>query len=120
MRRIRFLIDRGACVIGSGALRAAASEDRLDIVRYLISNGVKADDLESKSLNQMMTSPLISAATAGHEEIVKFLLDHGADSNYLDRSGTSALTAAEKNNQSRTIETLRNHQAAAGRLGSAG
>ena len=107
-------------MIGSGALRAAASEDRLDIVRYLISNGVKADDLGSESLNQMMTSPLISAAAAGHGEIVRFLRDHGADTNYLDRSGTSTLTAAENNNQSRAIEMLRNHQAASGHLDSAG
>lgn len=97
---------------GSGALRAAASEGKLDIVRLLLSKGADVDDLgdESHPIHQMRISSLISAAAAGHEEVIMVLLQHGAKFDHVDRSGMSALEAAEKNHHTRAAEVLREYQ----------
>ena len=57
-------------------LREACSKDRFDEVRGLIEEGV---DVDSK--DEIGRTPLMWAAYKGHVEIIRLLLDHGADVN---------------------------------------
>ena len=110
MKRIRFLVDRGAWVKGSGSLRAAAEVGRLDAAAFLIENGADVDDLGEKSneANQAKTSALLAAAENGHESIIRLLVQFGANVRYRDNSGRSAVDLAESNGHSRVAELLRN------------
>ncbi|KAH8426518.1 ankyrin repeat domain-containing protein [Aspergillus melleus] len=109
MKRIRFLVDRGAWVKGSGALTSAAGLGRLDAVAFLIENGADADDLEDESteINRTNTSALLAAAESGHEPIVRLLVKHGADVSHRDDLGRSAVDLAESNGHARLAGLLR-------------
>jgi ankyrin repeat protein len=63
---------RGGVLNGS-ALNEAVSEGNLQIAQHLLSKGAKIDSSEPEQ------NPLFSAIYKGNIEIVKLLLDHGAD-----------------------------------------
>ncbi|PLB52481.1 ankyrin [Aspergillus steynii IBT 23096] len=109
IKRIRFLVDRGAWVKGSGSLKAAAGLGRLDAVAFLIENGADVDDLgdESNEMYRNKTSALLAAAENGHEGIVRLLVQFGANVNHKDDSGRSAVDLAESNGHCRVADLLR-------------
>ena len=51
------------------------------------------------------------AAEKGHIEIVKLLLDHGADINAKDKDGKTALDLARENNKEKIVEYLKQAKA---------
>ena len=57
-------------------------------------------------MNPRGWTPLIYAATGGHDDIVKFLLDHGADINAASPNGTTALMMAIHEHQPDTARLL--------------
>ena len=50
--------------------------------------------------------PLVLASTFGHERAVRALLDHGADVNYQDRAGITALMRAVTRKKSSIVKVL--------------
>lgn len=68
-------------------LIGAAEAGHLDVIKYLITNGC--------AINQWggvyKKTALHYASEKGFFKIVEFLLNHGADVNYLDKQGKSAL-----------------------------
>ncbi|KAI9041349.1 ankyrin repeat domain-containing protein [Aspergillus affinis] len=109
MTRIRFLVDRGAWVNGSGALTSAAGLGRLDAVAFLIEKGADVEDLgdESTEIHRPKTSALLAAAESGHEAIVRLLVKYGANVTRRDDLGRSAVDLAESNGHTRLAELLR-------------
>ena len=86
----KFLIDKGGESLLSSdpnllgfyeadLLQSSAREGFTATVEFLLSSGVSADAIHSKS--DSLLTPLEEAACAGHCDVVKLLLDHGANIN---------------------------------------
>lgn len=86
---------------GYTPLELASSKGSVDIVRMLLGTMPNKDQLGE---------PLQEAAIEGHVEIVTLLLDAGADKNYTNSSGNSALQFAAFWNQDRVVEVLLRRQ----------
>jgi ankyrin repeat protein len=74
------------------ALMAAAEENQLEVIRYLVGRGARLN-LQSGS----GWTPLMYAADRGHDEIVTFLLESGADATVCGKDGRTALILASSN-----------------------
>ena len=75
----------------------------LGTAQYLINAGARVN---SPSQNKMKVAPLHSATAGSHTELVKLLLEHGADPNALQEGGFTPLHAAAQNGDVETIRTL--------------
>ena len=86
----KFLIDKGSESLLSSdpnllgfyeadLLQSSAREGLTATVEFLLSSGVSADAIHSKS--DSLLTPLEEAACAGHCDVVRLLLDHGANIN---------------------------------------
>ncbi len=67
LERVRFLVECGARVKGSGALQAAAGGGLPHIVSYLLSDGADTVEIEEA---------IETAKKSGHDEAVKILQDY--------------------------------------------
>jgi ankyrin repeat protein len=76
------------------ALNLAALYGNIEAVSNLVANGA---DLNKSSRGHRST-PLHEATHGGHAEIVKFLLDAGANDSLKDYAGNTALHIACRNN----------------------
>lgn len=100
------LIQAGADVTlldpkGRTALGIAADLGRLEMTRTILSCGVKPD------LTDRPVSPLVRASRGGHLEIVRLLLQAGADPNRISTYGNaSALTDAIEKNHIEVVHVL--------------
>lgn len=56
------------------ALMNAINKNNISLIKQLIQNGVNVDELD-----QNQDAPLVIAAYKGYNQIVKLLLDAGAD-----------------------------------------
>ncbi|MDR1959093.1 MAG: ankyrin repeat domain-containing protein, partial [Planctomycetaceae bacterium] len=88
-------------------LNDAASEGRLDTVKYLIDHGA---DVNVKYNNDGWT-PLTFAANKGHLDVVKYLIDHGADVNVKFEEGNTPLIFAAVRGHLDTVKYLIDHRA---------
>jgi ankyrin repeat protein len=100
------LIKAGADVAlldpkGRTALGIAADLGMLEMVRTILSCGVKPDSTDKP------VSPLVRASRGGHLEIVRLLLTAGADPNRISTYGnSSALTDAIEKNHVEVVHEL--------------
>jgi ankyrin repeat protein len=70
-------------------------------VAFLCQCGAEADTCDFTG-----ATPLMHAATLGHDDVVKLLLAHGANPNAVDQNGDSVLTHARGSESRTTIELL--------------
>lgn len=84
------------------ALLAAARNGHVELVRML-SGGIA----ESGIVN-MMNAALWEASACGYPDMVRFLLDSGADVNYFDHAGLNSLHKAAQGGHARVIRLLLN------------
>jgi uncharacterized protein len=75
----------------------------LRTAQYLINAGARVN---SPSQNKVRVAPLHSATAASHTELVKLLLEHGADPNALQAGGFTPLHAAAQNGDVEIIHAL--------------
>ncbi|CAM0949106.1 unnamed protein product [Alopecurus aequalis] len=90
---MRYLLDRGADpaipdVTGSTPLHNAAEGGHCEAVKLLLSKGVPVDPIDHRG------APLQVAIAQAHVEIVKVLLEHGADPNKMVNQFLSPLLMA--------------------------
>ena len=83
---VALLIEKGARVNQLSlryhtALMHAASEDHVDIAKFLLAKGAEVNAQTDEG------TALMKAVRRGNPEMVKLLLDHGADLNAKHRSG---------------------------------
>ena len=83
---------------GDTPLMGAALAGRLDIARKLRARGA---ELDGKGW-----TPLIYAATGGHDELVAYLLDQAANINAESPNGTTALMMAVREGKGSTFDLL--------------
>ncbi|KAH8393157.1 DNA-binding protein RFXANK [Drosophila serrata] len=86
---------------GFTALHWAASYGQLVSVQLLVAAGANVNIMAPD-----LVSPVLLAAAGGHNEIVRFLLDHGADSGHMDIVGNTALMYAAAGNHPHTCNEL--------------
>jgi len=75
--------------IGWTPLHYASSRGRFEIAQFLLANGAIVD-----SMSPGNTTPLMMAVQSGNEELIKLLLDKGADLQVRNSNGLSAIDIA--------------------------
>lgn len=106
---VQLLLEAGANTSpeddeGSGTpLFWAAYAGRAAVVEMLLSNGSQAD-INTPHASQR--TPLMVAASCGHEDVVRQLLDAGADVDSVNNSGMTALALAVKGRNAGTAAML--------------
>lgn len=102
-----YLLDAGAEIDakdgnGRTALMYASSGPFEETVKLLLADGAEVDvqgTLEG-------FTPLMTAAAEGQVEVVRQLLDHGADRSLKDTDGDTALTFAQQNGHTEVVALL--------------
>jgi uncharacterized protein len=75
--------------IGWTPLHYACSRGHLEVAQFLLANGAIVD-----SLSPGYTTPLMMAVQSGNEQLVKLLLDKGADIQLRNTNGLTAIDIA--------------------------
>jgi uncharacterized protein len=101
---VGFLIDKGAQINRQGwtALHYAAGAGHKDLVKYLLDRSAYID---AHSPNQ--TTPLMMAARERRTDIVRLLLEEGADPSQVNQAGLSAADYLERHKETAMAAELR-------------
>ena len=104
---VAVLVKRGAGVEsrndrGLTPLHGAAYAGNIETVRLLVDSGAAVNDAQ----NVFKVTPLIIAAEEGHADVITFLADHGADLEWTERAGYTALSRAVFRDHPDTIDAL--------------
>ncbi|KAF2118809.1 ankyrin repeat-containing domain protein [Lophiotrema nucula] len=103
------LISRGATPSGTDSklIVQAAAMGRMDIVRLLVENGfpVKRSNSTFGPNERLPEQAIARAVLVEHEEMCRYLLDHGANLD-LPKSGELAMSRAKKEGLETMIEFL--------------
>lgn len=102
LRRLQFLISRGAKASGSGALREVVAADCIELASCLLDGGADVDDV----VEPEKTTSLMVAASEGYEEMAKMLLDRGANTELVDREGRNAKAMADRSGHDSIVQFL--------------
>jgi len=76
--------------IGWTPLHYACAKGHFDVAQFLIANGATVDAMSIGN-----TTPLMMAVQSGNEQLVKLLLDKGADLQIQNNNGLSAIDIAD-------------------------
>ena len=102
---MKFLVEKGANVnaqTGSGATALIWAATDLPKVRFLIEHGANVNPATKRG----RTALLVAAMSDNSYEIVKLLIDKGADVKAVDFLHTTPLRGAVLGNDTRTIKLL--------------
>ena len=107
MDLLKLIIDAGADIFdfdeeGVSVFDIAITYDNIDMVNYLIKNGIDVNKTHRRS---GFTS-LMAAACYGRVEIAKLLIEQGVDQNAVDSKGFSAVDFARKMKKKSVLELL--------------
>ncbi len=89
------------------AIRMAVAEDDLEAVERLLSEGAEINAMKGP----FKTSILMEAAVRGNVEVMKLLIEHGADVNMADKDGWTALMGAVVQGHTESVKLLLKHGA---------
>lgn len=82
----------------------AAQEGNFELLKYHIENGIDPNYQHP----EILSTPLVAAIAAGHDEIALFLLDHGAKPDLVSEfDGLNPFQAAEKYKRTAILEILK-------------
>ena len=95
----RLLLKHGARLRGSGAIVKAAEAGKLEMVTVLLEEGADVNEIgiehpTDPRYKEDMGTALHRAVVEGHEEVVRFLLAHGAVVSLEDPMGRTPLALA--------------------------
>lgn len=107
MDLLMLLIDNGADINdfddeGISIFDTSITYNSMEMVEYIISQGIDVNFTNRRS----GFSPLMAAASYGRSEMVKLLLEHGANQNAIDTKGFSAVDFARKMNKKSVLGIL--------------
>jgi len=89
------------------ALDVAVLDNQIEVVTFLLDRGAAVDQRD-----EFGQTPLITAASCGHEAMVRLLLDQGADVNARNDEGDSALGKAQEKQHAGIVRMLQEAGAA--------
>jgi len=107
---VRFLLDKGAQIEDADSdgvtalMQACCDSENAEIVKKLLLHPGVITNLEAK--NNDGCTALFLAAHYGNKEIVKRLVDAGADLKAVDSNGATGLIIAASNGQANIVEML--------------
>lgn len=106
---VKLLIKRGAKVKskegGDALFAASGSDEKLAIAKILIENGADLDHFGKEGL-PLLGSPLMRAVYEGQAEMVKLLLNSGANINAAGKDGETCLFSAVSRHNSAMAKWL--------------
>jgi ankyrin repeat protein len=137
---VRLLIDKGADanakdVVGETVLMLAAKGGNPEVVKFLVDQGLDVNAETNDGETALMRATdwdyqlyienkhkrggccgeyedgQVPAALGKHLEIVKYLIDKGADVNAKDKNGQTAVSLASEKNQTEIVQYLKAHGA---------
>ncbi len=92
---------------GGVALIPASERGHVDIVRYLLSESdVDVDHVNDLGWTALLEAILLSDGGPRHQEIVRLLIEHGADVDLADADGVRPLTHARARGQTEVVALL--------------
>ncbi|OXB81667.1 UNVERIFIED_CONTAM: hypothetical protein H355_008916 [Colinus virginianus] len=104
--------------LGTTALMVASYYGHMDCVRELVLQGADINLQREDHQNDYHSSQAMSGATAlffaaqqGHNDVVKFLFEFGASTEFKNKDGGTALLAACQYGHAKVVETLLKHGA---------
>jgi uncharacterized protein len=98
---------------GGVAIIPASERGHVEVVRYLLSEtAVDVNHVNRLGWTALLEAVLLSDGGPTHQEIVRLLLDHGADPNLADGDGVRPLVHARSRGQAEIVAML---EAAGGR-----
>lgn len=118
---IDLLFEHGGSIEHGQLIHAAVRRtlpDYLEVMRMLLDKGCDVNTIEyhnHKLGYELWTSwrplgtPLHEAAAHGRVDLVKFLLDHGADPKLPDSKGDLPIDYAKKENHSEIVDLLKSY-----------
>ncbi len=128
LSEVERLLEEGVSVnvrVSNGwtALTRASFYGHADIVKLLLASGAEVDittcggeilcaktvqggDPSVESMNTAGATPLVLAAQKGHLDIVRLLLDAGAEKDYKTKNGQTALSLAAQNDHYDVVQFL--------------
>lgn len=92
---------------GGKALRNAAWEGETEFVKLFIKCGADVNFNEADQVFPYCTTPVQMAASENHFEIVKYLIEHGANVKIKDKNGERAFSYAKRNKHFELMEYIR-------------
>jgi len=75
---------------GWAPIHYAATNGHLDITKFLVANGAQVN-----SLSPSETTPLMMSIGSGNDQLIKYLLDNGADLRLRNHEGYTAIDVAQ-------------------------
>lgn len=104
---LTLLIESGADIYaldheGVSVFDTAITYNNIAMINYFLDKGIDVNKTERKS----GFTPLMCASSFGRKEIVKLLLDKGADKNASDKQGFTAIDFSRKMNKKSILELL--------------
>lgn len=108
---VALLLDKGAkvnqvCNNGETPLHVACGKGHYEVVKTLLSSGANINRATVVRENQLSDTALFRAASNGHSNIVKLLLDHLAEFDWPNKYGETPLYAACRNGDRETAVLL--------------
>ena len=116
LRYTTLLLKHGAQVAQTGAIRMAAEEGRLDVLRFLIEHGDDVNErlmpdagffTQKTSFQRASETPLYVAKWNGHRDVVVWLLEQGADAEIGNLKGKTPFMAATDKEDENLLQILR-------------
>ncbi len=105
---VKLLLEKGVAPKSdnlSSLLATASANGFLGIVEVLLDNGMNINGMENDRDRPRYRTPLMAAAEAGHIEVVKLLLDRGANK-YISPNFNTAYSLARSNGHKKIMKLL--------------
>ena len=109
LERVTLILEHGADknqtgrIFGETALSAAADNNHLTVVQYLVEQG---DDMNKGNAKGGRLTPLHYACSSGHLDVARYLLEQGADRDKATGDGMTSLHHAARNGHLETAKLL--------------
>jgi ankyrin repeat protein len=92
---------------GGTALIPAADRGHVEIVEYLLAHSdVDIDHVNNLGWTALLEAVILGDGGKNHQEIVKLLIEHGADVNLADHDGVTPLQHAKNRGYREMVEAL--------------